>query len=107
VDARPPYPCIHTTNYDDLLERALERVTGGRVAAVYSGKRRIADGPRVVHLHGYFPYKPGPGESQKELAKTVIAGESDYHTLSNDQIAWTNRELLSLLETRSTLIVGA
>src|SRR5207244_3481965 len=73
------------------------------------GKRRSADGPRVVHLHGYFPFKPPDGphvDDEKELSKTIVASEGDYHLLSNDHVAWTNRELLSLLETRSTLIVG-
>ncbi|HZU84301.1 MAG TPA: SIR2 family protein, partial [Polyangiaceae bacterium] len=90
----------------DLLELALERVAASRVAAIYSTRRRAADGPRVVHLHGYFPWKPGAGEDERDLARTVVASESDYHLLSNDHVAWTNRELLSLLETRSTLIVG-
>jgi hypothetical protein len=106
MESKPPFPCIHTTNYDDLIELALERVAANRVAPIYSTRRRAADGPRVVHLHGYFPWKPGTGEDERDLAGTIVASESDYHLLSNDHVAWTNRELLSLLETRSTLIVG-
>jgi hypothetical protein len=110
VESRPPFPCIHTTNYDDLIELALTRVASAPVAAVHSARRRAADGPRVVHLHGYFPFRPASGpngnEDERKLARTIVASESDYHVLSNDHVAWTNRELLSLLETRSALIVG-
>ena len=106
VRSAPPFPCIHTTNYDDLLERALARVAARDVVPVHAGRRRSADGPRVVHLHGYFPFSPADGEEERDLARTLVASESDYHGLSNDHVAWTNRELLSLLETRSTLIIG-
>ena len=106
ASSTPPFPCIHTTNYDDLLERALAQVTRSPVAAVHAGHRRSADGPRVVHLHGYFPYAPTADENERDLARGLVAGESDYHLLSNDHVAWTNRELLSLLDARSTLIVG-
>jgi hypothetical protein len=105
LDSRPPYPCLHTTNYDELIERALERVSGKPVASMHSAMRAAGDGPRVVHLHGFFPRDPGKLD-EKDLADTIVASESDYHLLSNDHTSWTNRELLSLLETRSTLIVG-
>ena len=106
LDSQPPYPCLHTTNYDDLLELAMSQMLGKRPRAVHATRRSSADGPRVVHLHGYFPYDfPGAAE-EKRLAAELVASDLDYHRLSNDHAAWTNRELMTLLDSRSVLVVG-
>ena len=107
LDSHPPYPCLHTTNYDDLLELTIANMQNGRrPRAVHATRRSSADGPRVVHLHGYFPYDfPGATED-KRLAAELVASDLDYHRLSNDHAAWTNRELMALLDSRSVLIVG-
>lgn len=106
LEGDPPYPCLHTTNYDDLLELTLQNISGRRPRAVHAGRRSSADGPRVVHLHGYFPYdEPGVAE-EKRLAAELVASDLDYHRLSNEHTSWTNRELLALLDSRSVLIVG-
>ncbi len=106
VEAQPPFPCVHTTNYDDLLELALSSVAGRRAAPVHHGRRHWSDGPRVVHLHGYFPFDPPPAAQKARLARDLILSDLDYSRLSNDHGAWTNRELLALLDSRSVLIVG-
>ena len=106
LDSQPPYPCLHTTNYDDLLELTIANMLGKRPRAVHATRRSSADGPRVVHLHGYFPYDfPGAAE-EKRLAAELVASDLDYHRLSNDHAAWTNRELMTLLDSRSVLVVG-
>jgi len=107
LEAEPAYPCLHTTNYDDLLELALTVASGQEAQPVHVGRRLVADGPRVVHLHGYFPFEPPAASSQKaKLARELVLSDLDYSRLSNDHSAWTNRELLSLLDSRSVLIVG-
>ena len=106
VEAAPPYPCLHTTNWDELLELALSTVAGRRATAVHLGRRALSDGPRVVHLHGYFPFHPPPQVHKARLARDLVIGDLDYSRLSNDHGAWTNRELLSLIDSRSVLIVG-
>ena len=102
LDSQPAYPCLHTTNYDDLLELTIANMQNGkRPRAVHATRRSSADGPRVVHLHGYFPYDfPGAAED-KRLAAELVASDLDYHRLSNDHAAWTNRELMTLLDSRS------
>ncbi|HEX9104630.1 MAG TPA: SIR2 family protein [Polyangia bacterium] len=106
LDSQPPFPCLHTTNYDDLLELTIANMIGKRPRAVHANRRSASDGPRVVHLHGYFPYDfPGAAE-EKRLAAELVASDLDYHRLSNDHAAWTNRELMTLLDARSVLIVG-
>jgi hypothetical protein len=106
LDSQPPYPCLHTTNYDDLLELTVANMLGKRPRAVHATRRSSADGPRVVHLHGYFPFDfPGAAE-EKRLAAELVASDLDYHRLSNDHAAWTNRELMTLLDSRSVLVVG-
>jgi hypothetical protein len=106
LDSQPPYPCLHTTNYDDLIELTIANMLGKRPRAVHAHRRSASDGPRVVHLHGYFPFDfPGTAE-EKRLAAELVASDLDYHRLSNDHAAWTNRELMTLLDARSVLIVG-
>jgi hypothetical protein len=106
LDSDPPFPCLHTTNYDDLLELALRNAGGRRPRAVHAGRRSVSDGPRVVHLHGYFPFEPPGVAEEKRLAADLVASDLDYHRLSNDHTAWTNRELLNLLDSRSVLVLG-
>jgi hypothetical protein len=106
VESSPPFPCLHTTNYDDLLELALSQVAGRRALPVHASRRLVADGPRVVHLHGYFPFHDPPQAAKARLARELVLSDLDYNRLSNDHAAWTNRELLSLLDARSVLIVG-
>jgi NAD-dependent SIR2 family protein deacetylase len=107
LDSQPPYPCLHTTNYDDLLELTIANMLGGkRPRAVHAGRRSTTDGPRVVHLHGYFPYDAPSAAEEKRLAAHLVASDLDYHRLSNEHAAWTNRELMTLLDARSVLIVG-
>jgi hypothetical protein len=105
VETQPPYPCLHTTNYDDLLERALAVVSGKRPVAIHASRRLVPDGPRVVHLHGYFPYE-APQSAKSRLARELVLSDLDYSRLSNDHAAWTNRELLALLDSRSVMIIG-
>ncbi len=106
VESSPPFPCVHTTNYDELMELALSAAAGRRASAVHVGRRSWADGPRVVHLHGFFPYTPPPVAQKARLARELILSDLDYSRLSNDHSAWTNRELLNLLDSRSVLIAG-
>jgi hypothetical protein len=106
IESSPPFPCLHTTNYDDLLELALSTAAGRRAIAVHVGRRSWSDGPRVVHLHGYFPYAPPAASQKARLARELVLSDLDYSRLSNDHSAWTNRELLNLLDSRSVLIVG-
>jgi hypothetical protein len=106
VETSPPYPCLHTTNYDELLELALSAAAGRRAWPIHVGRRSWSDGPRVVHLHGYFPFTPPPVAQKAKLARDLILSDLDYSHLSNDHSAWTNRELLNLLDSRSVLIAG-
>lgn len=102
----PAFPCLHTTNYDDLIELALHQTSGRAPRVVHAGRRSTTDGPRVIHLHGYFPYAQPPAAQEKRLAADLVASDLDYHRLSNEHTSWTNRELLNLLDARSVLIVG-
>ncbi len=106
VESKPAFPCLHTTNYDELLEVALTAVAGSEAQSVHASSRSWSDGPRVVHLHGFFPQREPKQRLKKELAHNLILSEFDYNRLANDHSAWTNRELLHLLDARSVLIIG-
>ncbi len=105
---RAGWPSVHTTNLDDLLERALATVTRGRVAAVHAARRRAPDGPRVVHLSGFFPYTAREGDDERALARTVLVGGPDDDAIGEGSGAgWARRELAALLDARSVIVVGA
>src|SRR5262249_37833025 len=102
-----PFPCLHTTNYDDLLEMALRNaLESKRGRAVHAGSRSISDGARVGHLHGYFPYEHPGVAGGKRLAAELGASDRDYHRLWDADTARTNREVLQLRDSRAVLIVG-
>lgn len=74
---------FYTFNYDDLIERAMTRLTEiDEAKPIYEGQ---PNSPRsVVHLHGYFP------DSAIEPRGTLILSERDYLDAPND---WADEQL--------------
>jgi hypothetical protein len=90
---------LYTFNFDDLLERAAERLLGKMPEAIVNGERPAE--PHVVHLHGYLP--PNQGATP---AGTVVLSEKDYHEARGD---WASRKLEDLFfndDKRTVLMVG-
>ncbi|ATB43922.1 hypothetical protein CYFUS_009403 [Cystobacter fuscus] len=89
---------LYTFNFDDLLERAAERLLGKAPEVIVTGERPAE--PHVVHLHGYLPPTPG-----KTPSGTVVLSEKDYHEARGD---WASRKLDDLFteEKKTVLMVG-
>ncbi|WNG21265.1 SIR2 family protein [Cystobacter fuscus] len=90
---------LYTFNFDDLLERAAERLLGKVPEVIVAGERSAE--PHVVHLHGYLP----PPTSGKAPSGTVVLSEKDYHEARGD---WASRKLDDLFtdEKKTVLMVG-
>lgn len=90
---------LYTFNFDDLLERSMERLLGHRPEVIVEGERPSE--PHVVHLHGYL----SPPEGRSGATGTVVLSEKDYHEARGD---WASRKLedLFLDGKRAILMVG-
>lgn len=93
---------IVTYNFDDLLERRLERQ---KVATnIISNEDDITDSEKlsVFHVHGFLPKKINEVESNIEL----IFSEEDYHRVYRDAYCWSNLAQLNYLRERTCLFIG-
>ena len=88
---------LYTLNYDDLIERAVDKLTEYDSKPVFEGDRPLS--PRsIVHLHGYFPrrYEEPKGE--------FILSEKDYLEASQD---WADDRIQEVFRhQRDILFVG-
>ncbi|HZH15691.1 MAG TPA: SIR2 family protein [Archangium sp.] len=89
---------LYTFNFDDLLERAAERLLGKMPEVIVEGPRPTK--PHVVHLHGYLP--PAAGTTRPG---TIVLSEKDYHEARGD---WASGKLEELFndDKRTVLMVG-
>ncbi|MDQ6699806.1 MAG: SIR2 family protein [Acidobacteriota bacterium] len=106
---------LYTTNYDPLIELALEelqentRGTGWRkyrdpAGHTYSSVEKCWHSP-VHHLHGWID--PSSEASGPEYGGSFVITESHYLELPNNPDALANRRMQELLETEgATLILG-
>lgn len=88
---------VSTTNYDLVLEAAIESVSGDRAVAATSAKSRAQR--RVLHLHGVM--KPRGG-----IEGDLILSERDYFLMQEDS-AWQQRYFGERLQQSCCIFVGA
>lgn len=91
---------ILTTNYDDLIERALEKsgIPRGRIKSYVTRRRRLpTDAVPVTHLHGFA----GRVGSPKQLVLT----EEHYHRMQRGS-SWQERYMTDCLENSMCLFIG-
>ncbi len=84
---------ILTTNYDDLLERALSRASATWLDPSDMRRCLMKDTEAIGHLHGVWT-KPG----------SVIFSQGDYQTITSDQDAQSVQD--SALTMKTLLFVG-
>lgn len=82
---------LYTLNYDDILEQALETVTGADPATVTAPGDVPANS--VVHLHGYMPLEQ-QSDGTPIVEGEIILSEKDYHRTRDGQ---PDRQLDELL----------
>jgi SIR2-like domain len=93
---------ILTTNYDDLIERALidSGVARSRVRSYgqyRKPKNRASGVSAVFHLHGIAPREGEP--------KAIVLTEEQYHSMQRGS-SWQERTVTERLETSLSLFVG-
>jgi hypothetical protein len=90
---------VVTFNFDDLLERELQR----RKVAVHliaSADRPTRSGFRVIHAHGCVPMD-GP-----IFRKDIIFTEPDYHRVTESVFHWSLSDIVDRLRKKTVLFVG-
>jgi hypothetical protein len=88
---------IHTLNFDDMLERAAQRVVGS-VRSLTPDHPLAGGRITIAHLHGLLR-ETGPGEG-------LVLTDRQFNVSKGEQTRWPQRELLSLFESRSVLMIG-
>jgi SIR2-like domain len=91
---------ILTTNYDDLIERALEKrqIAKGRIKSYVTRRKKLPQGVfPVTHLHG-FAGREGP-------PKQLVLTEEHYHRMQRGS-SWQERYVTECLESSLCLFIG-
>ena len=66
VESRRRFPACTPPTTTSFWSWRSRRLRGGAPGPIHVGRRSWADGPRVVHLHGYFPFTPPPVAAEGE-----------------------------------------
>lgn len=90
---------VLTTNYDDLLERALRQagVSSESVKTYVSGTRPGPGRFGVTHLHGY---------AGRDRATELILSEEHYHGMQSRD-SWQERLMIEQLSKRDCIFIGS
>jgi hypothetical protein len=92
-------PAVVTFNFDDLLERELQR-RGVITRTVTNAGRRAGPGIPIIHPHGCLPVE-GPLNGDP-----IVFTEQDYHRLTDTAYHWAPTTIVSLLRQYTVLFVG-
>ena len=91
---------VITYNYDDLLERALEK--GDFSYSTLDMQSRPTPGYMpIFHVHGFVPR-----EKDVSFDNNVVLAEDEYHSLYNDAFHWANLEQLHALARTTCFFIG-
>lgn len=91
---------IITFNFDDLIEKALERNHIEHVSIWKEGQTYGVDLLPIFHVHGFLPNKSNFEEPN------LIFSEEAYHSQFIDPYSWSNLIQLNLFSTNVCLFVG-
>jgi SIR2-like domain len=100
-----------TTNYDYLLEKAIESGTAvGRFHPVWKSEQ-LPDGEGragsekkgIFHVHGYLP---PPGYNPRSPFREIMLTEANYHAASSDVYSWSNLCMIRCFSSSVGLVIG-
>lgn len=100
----PRVRAVVTYNFDDLFERALERIPVTHKSIYRDGDIPGRDELPVYHVHGFLPRDRARYTGLDK--STVVFSEERYHELFQDPYHWSNLVQLSLLRDYSCVMVG-
>ncbi len=122
--ARFYWPLVLTTNYDDLLYRAVYELRGGwavRGRSWYDCDQVVAGltgpaPPTLGALQGFLPYPGGPfgrvfapeeaAALEAELAAQMVVGHEEYRRVTHRE-PWFRRAFAEVFRSRSFLFLGS
>lgn len=102
---------VVTTNYDYLLEKAIESGTAvGRFLPVWKSEQ-LPDGEGragsekkgIFHVHGYLP---PPAHNPRSPFKEIMLTEANYHAATSDVYSWSNLCMIRCFSSSVGLIIG-
>ena len=91
---------VITYNYDDILERKLEK-DGVQYFSVDGQNRADSYQFPIFHVHGFIPQ-----EEDSSYDRNVVLSEDEYHALYNNAFHWSNIEQLHALVQTSCFFIG-
>ena len=91
---------VITYNYDDVLERHLEK-KGVPFASIDSQNRPASGQFPILHVHGLIH-----SEQDKSYDKNVVLSEDEYHALYNNAFHWANIEQVHSLVQTTCFFIG-
>ena len=112
---------ILTYNYDDFLERYLDRqdidycslfsvkehyVDGTRSTDLYNMEGDVNENLLVYHVHGFLPKVKYKKDVQKVHERSICLTEADYHLLYNQPYSWPIVSQLSFFRENICLFIG-
>lgn len=94
---------IVTYNYDDLLEFYLEE-KGIKHTIIYREYDVMErDSLPIYHVHGFLPQK---GRLKKDIKKSILFAEEEYHFQYETPFSWQNLTQLNLFKEKTVLFIG-
>ena len=95
---------VVTYNFDDLLEKELDRTNDLYRSIFREGDSASIDELPIYHVHGFLPENREPYDG---LADSTLAfSEEGYHQIYSDSYHWSNLVQLNLLRETTCLFVG-
>ena len=91
---------VITYNYDDILERQLEK-DGIQYFSVDGQNRADSYQFPIFHVHGFIPQ-----EKDSSYDRNVVLSEDEYHALYNNAFHWSNIEQLHALVQTCCFFIG-
>lgn len=91
---------VITYNYDDVLERELDRRKIPFVS-VDGQNRPLPNQFPVFHVHGFIT-----SEQDKSYDKNVVLSEDEYHALYNNAFHWSNIEQVHAMVQTTCFFIG-
>lgn len=91
---------VITYNYDDVLERELDR-RNIPFSSVDGQNRPLPNQFPVFHVHGFIT-----SEQDKSYDKNVVLSEDEYHTLYNNAFHWSNIEQVHAMVHTTCFFIG-
>lgn len=90
---------IITYNFDDLIERELEK-KNIPFSSVISQNRPEKSSLPILHVHGFLP------EGDTSFDNGIVFSEDEYHSMYRDAYHWTNIEQLHALTYTTCYFIG-